>query len=100
MFSHFEELLEVDDTPPGRRRVDSDESSRVRFDIGKSCYVVFYHDKYGKKRRTCKNLKCERYDEAGKAYLPDEYQKRKEETRKRARLRWNDLDKSDEDRFK
>ena len=107
--SNFKELLEeglayeksrlFDDTPSGSRRVDSDESSRVRFDIGKSCYVVFYEDRQCKKRRTCKNLTCDRYDENGKAYLPEDFQNRKEETHNRARLRWNELDKSDLPRF-
>ena len=75
------------------------QHNRIRYDIKRSAYIVWYEDAAAKNHRISKGLEVPRADIMGNALSPDQYAKAKVATMKKARDIWNRLDASDRQRF-
>ena len=78
---------------------DDADGGRVRWVFGECSYHVMYTDDEGQHRRTNKGLKVPRFDEAGDALSGGAFQKARGRMLIKARALWNELDKSDAQRY-
>ena len=78
---------------------DDADGGRVRWSFGECSYRVFYTDAEGQHHKTNKGLKVPRFDETGGALTGDAYKKARERMLTKARALWNELDKSDAQRY-
>jgi hypothetical protein len=79
--------------------LDEDEKSSVRWSFTDSSWTVKYMDDEGKHHRSSKGLKVPRFDHLGQALDLARYKEVRLAKLNQAKKMWNDLDKSDQDRF-
>ena len=78
---------------------DDVDAGRVRWVFGECSYHVTYTAAGGTHHRTNKGLKVPRFDETGEALTGSAFQKARERVLIKARALWNELDKSDAQRY-
>ena len=78
---------------------DDTDGGRVRWMFGDCSYLVMYTDGSGQRHRTSKGLKVPRLDMNGDALTGGAFQKARERMLSKARALWNELDKSDAQRY-
>ena len=78
---------------------DDADAGRVRWVFGECSYHVMYTDAEGQHHRTNKGLKVGRFDASGGALTGGAFQKARERMLRKARALWNELDRSDAQRY-
>lgn len=75
------------------------QHNRIRYDLRRSAYIVWYQDAVGSSHRISKGLGVPREDVMGKAFTADQYAKAKAAIMKKAEVMWNQLDASGRSRY-
>ena len=78
---------------------DSSDSNRIRFEFRRGAYAIHYQDEAGNFHRFSKSFEVARTNLLGQALKPKEYAAAKAHVLKKARVAWNERDKSDAQRF-